>query len=108
MTRAVVAPPQRAALRPQQHRQVVRQLQRVQVAAAEAEPAVEAEEEEPQSEALYARFAELIDASMLSFHTGDRVRGRAGWAGQAQFGGAPPARGAAAAAAPFAAVSAAG
>lgn len=53
-----------------------RQL-RVQTAvAALDEPAAAAEvgAEEVDSESLYKRFAELIDASMLSFHTGDRVR----------------------------------
>ncbi len=51
------------------------------VATLEPEAAVEPEAEpEVDSEALYRRFEELIDASMLSFHTGDRV-GRAWLAG---------------------------
>ncbi|KAI7838589.1 hypothetical protein COHA_007660 [Chlorella ohadii] len=46
------------------------------VATLEPEAAVEPEAEpEVDSEALYRRFEELIDASMLSFHTGDRVQG---------------------------------
>lgn len=64
------------------------------VATLEPEAAVEPEAEvEVDSEALYRRFEELIDASMLSFHTGDRV-------GAAGLAGAGPCKVAAAAAAP--------
>lgn len=64
------------------------------VATLEPEAAVEPEAEvEVDSEALYRRFEELIDASMLSFHTGDRV-------GAAGLAGGGPCKVAAAAAAP--------
>ena len=61
-----------------QRRQQRRPARRISAVAALEEPQAAAAPEaevEVDSEALYRRFEELIDASMLSFHTGDRV----GW-----------------------------
>ena len=82
MARAVVAParPFRAASQPR------RQQLRVQTAVAALEQPAAAEQpelvEEVDSESLYRRFEELIDASMLSHVVGDRVRRIGGGGGR--------------------------
>lgn len=93
MRGAAVVPAKAKAFTParRQQRWAARRVSAV--ATLEPEAAVEPEAEvEVDSEALYRRFEELIDASMLSFHIGDRV-------GADGLAGAGPCKVAAAAAA---------